>query len=271
MSKNPFGGFPRLDKCNLQGPSTIGGEVVDVVSDTPGEITMILETFKDAINNYLFYLIGEQNGTTVEEFFWAAEFLLRVRSDKPETWEGARYMRTVYKDEATGKRITRAVALTDEQLMMSCADRMYDLTRLPELYGPFEDFVAALREQRRLRLSTNWQQVQELVDLTNNRSIVRNILHGETIPLKLLEDDMETVLTEGNQYDLSELIRYQPRSRRIRYRAHAPAPCEHNKTKCARNNERPVPPARGDLLACLENTSPESADSPGHRSARLSA
>ena len=55
----------------------------------------------------------------------------------------------------------------------------------------FEDFVAALRAERRKRLQKSLEQVDEFIALMNNPSLSRNILHGETIPLKLLSQSPE--------------------------------------------------------------------------------
>ena len=52
--------------------------------------------------------------------------------------------------------------------------------------------VAALRAERRKRLQKSLEQVDEFIALMNNPSLSRNILHGETIPLKLLAGRRKT-------------------------------------------------------------------------------
>ena len=272
MSKNPVGGYDRLDKCNLQGPSILGGLLIDVFSDVPGERTMICKMFLDDCNNYVNYALAAQNGTSLDQFFYASEFLLRVRASKPETWQGARLMRTTYFDEDLGKRVTRVQALTDEQLKMSCADYLWSLMEMPM---EFEDFVAALRAERRKRLQKSLEQVDEFIALMNNPSLSRNILHGETIPLKLLSQSPEDILTDPtiNPVDLCRLVRYHPRNRKRSpgspavhcVRARRIHACEKKPVV------RQTQPAKGDLFACLETNPPDSADSAGRCAGGLSA
>jgi hypothetical protein len=272
MSKNPFGGYDRLDKCNLQGPSILGGLLIDVFSDVPGERTMICKMFLDDCNNYVNYALAAQNGTSLDQFFYASEFLLRVRASKPETWQGARLMRPTYFDEYLGRRVTRAQALTDDQLRMGCADYLWGLMEMPM---EFEDFIAALRAERRKRIQKSQEQVDEFIALMNSSSLSRNILHKETIPLKLLSQSPEDILTDPtiNPVDLCHLISYQPRRRR----RSTGSPAGH----CVRGRRiricekkpavRQAQPTKGDLFACLETNSPESADSAGCCAVGLSA
>jgi hypothetical protein len=272
MSKNPFGGYDRLDKCNLQGPSILGELLIDVFSDVPGERTLICKSLLDAVNNYINYGLSAQNGTSLDEFFYAAEFILRIRASKPETWEGARLMRTTYFDEELGKRVTRVQALTDEQLRMACIDYMWSLIEMPM---EFEDFIAAIRAERRMRLQKSQEQVDEFIDLMYNRSLARKILHKETIPFKLLSQAQEDILTDPttNPIDLCHLVSYQPRKRK-RSTGSPAARCVRVRRMhhCEKNPAvRQAQPTKGDLFACLETNSPESADSAGCCAVGLSA
>ena len=58
MSHNAFGGHERLDKCYLRGPSLLGGLLVDVVSDVPGERILRVSSISDAVHNYLLFGLG---------------------------------------------------------------------------------------------------------------------------------------------------------------------------------------------------------------------
>lgn len=121
MCKNAFGGHHRLDKCNLQGPSLIGDVLVDVASNVPSERTLWVNVIEDACNHYKFFGLGN-NGAEDVEFWYAVEFLFRVRASKPETWQDAtRRIHESYKD-AAGKRRVHEHTLTDDELRAMCFD-----------------------------------------------------------------------------------------------------------------------------------------------------
>jgi len=88
MSANAFGGHDRLDKLDLSGPSEVGGKLLDVASNVQPERLLWLSTIQDALNNYLEFGLG-QNGTTEDEFWFAAEYLFNVRAADPESWKDA--------------------------------------------------------------------------------------------------------------------------------------------------------------------------------------
>ena len=221
MCRNPFGGRERLDKCNLQGPSILGDCLVDVFSDIPGERTLIVEMFKDTVLNYLYFGLG-RNGTSAAEFFYSSEFLLRVRASDPETWRGARLMRSTYVDELTGKRVTRTVALADDTLKAMCSDYLWNLLAMPM---PFDLFISELRKARCQILTENKQQILDFIDDLNRPSLARNILVGEQIPMKFFSQDIDQVLMEPkNPEDVAELVCYQPAKHRSRQPACAVKP-----------------------------------------------
>ena len=278
MAKNPFGGHERMDKCNLQGPSMLGGQLVDVFSGVPGERTMLAESLKDACSNYLFFGLG-QNGTSADEFWFSVEYLFRCRASRPETWQCARYMRDTFFDEAQGKRVTRVLTLTDEQLKLACIDAQWDLLEMP---FPVERFVSALRAERKRLIGENRKQIETFIALLNNRSISRSLLRGETIPMKFFSQDLDEVLTEPkNPDDVSELIRYQPRryrqqcARLARWQRQGPAPGTRfqfrpDRLAEAERAQTRMQPLEGDHLA-FETDSTEFADAVGSSSPGLSA
>jgi hypothetical protein len=258
MCKNPYGGYTRLDKVNLQGPSSIAGVVFDVLSNVPGADLMICESFKQAAHEYLGWGFGD-NRISKEEFFYASEFFLRVRANDPSTWSGARYMRNTYFDETLGRRVTRNIWLSDKELQDMCADRMWEISNFHKVMD-FERFIKMLRAERRARLERNAEQVRNYIELLNYRSLLQNIEPGETIPLKLTREDFITVLTEPTMNDFVELIRYEPRQH-----THV-LKCRHRRRPRPKAKRSPCPmeiqPQKGNLFACLEANTPESDDSP---------
>ena len=242
----------------------LGGELVDVLSGIPGERTVIAETFKDAASNYLFFGLG-RNGTSAQEFFYACEWLLRIRASQPETWSGARLMRDTFYDETLKKRVTRTLTLTDDQLALMCADRQWDLLDAPM---EFDDFIKELRALRCRIIDENRQQIADFIRLLNSRTVSRNVLRYETIPITLVRQDMDIILSDApDPDDLSRLIHYQPLRKCI-----LQVRCRHAKVKPIDAGQNLAPkPVKGDLLACLETNPPKSADSPGRCSAGLPA
>lgn len=261
MSRNPFGGRDRLDKCNLQGPSLLAGMIVDVVSGTPGERTMITEIFRDAIFNYLFFGLGK-NGTSADEFFAAAEFLLRIRASDSSTWKGARYLRETFKDD-TGKRVKRTLVFTDEELRSMCADHLWHIGEWPY---DFPTFIKQLRETRRQILEENFAQARAYTEFLRSRTD-RRIESGENYSPAFLSRDFVDVLVDPsvNPDDLTELIGHQPRQRSRRHLN--PNACRAHQ---CRNQRTAEVAATGDLFA-VEVDTPELAVSTGCSSSQLSA
>src|ERR1017187_6153269 len=116
-STNPFGGLQRLDQLELEGPSVIGDKIIDIISNISPVRTLLVESFKDALNNYLFYGLGN-NGTCATEFWSAIEFLYNVRSYWPETWNKDREIIDTYYEE--GKLVEKKIILSDKQLKLMC-------------------------------------------------------------------------------------------------------------------------------------------------------
>lgn len=149
MSANAFGGHARLDKCNLQGPSLLGGVLLDVVSDTPGEVTLWCSVIKDAVDKYLFFGL-RRNGPKREEFWSACEFLFNVRASKPETWQDAREQ-----------------GISDELLKFMCLD---SISSYINLGMPLDVFINKLQAERKALLQKNWQQVAAHLNLYQDYS-----------------------------------------------------------------------------------------------------
>jgi hypothetical protein len=75
MCSNPTGGNDRLDRIDFM--SYASG------SDDPYKL-LAIAVIVDATSSYLYFGLGK-NGTTLDEFWFAAEFFFRTRSDRPET------------------------------------------------------------------------------------------------------------------------------------------------------------------------------------------
>ena len=104
MSANALGGHDRLDKLDLSGPSQVGGKLLDVASNFQPERLLWLSTIQDALNYYLEFGLG-RNGTTIDEFWFVAEYLLNVGAliPKPEKmYRGHTPRRTTTIRSATG-------------------------------------------------------------------------------------------------------------------------------------------------------------------------
>ena len=164
MSANAFGGHHRIDKCNLQGPSLLGGVEYDVVSNTPGERTLWVNVIADSVNSYLIFGLG-RNGSVASEFFYACEFLFNVRAFKPETWLPARIMRDTYVDEQSGRCVTRVQEIPDALLKATCLDSLWDSLRFAM---PLDTFTNRLQAERRQILWRNWSQVSRYLNLNQS-------------------------------------------------------------------------------------------------------
>jgi hypothetical protein len=162
MSAHAFGGHDRLDKLDLSGPSQVGGKLLDVASNIQPERLLWLSTIQDAVNNYLEYGLGK-NGTTVDEFWFAVEYLLNVRAADPETWKDApRTFAETYYDDHEGRRVTRTVQLTEDNVRGMCLDTAWDHLNFPLALG---EFCARLMKERRRLLAHNWAQVARFLAL----------------------------------------------------------------------------------------------------------
>jgi hypothetical protein len=162
MSANAFGGHGRLDKLDLSGRSLVRGEILDVASNVQPERLLWLSTIQDALNNYLEFGLG-RNGTTVGEFWFAAEYLLNVRAADPETWKDApRTYAETYYDDQEGRRVTRTVQLTEDNIRVMCLDTAWDHVNFPLA---LDEFCDRLMKERRRRLAGNWAQVARFLAL----------------------------------------------------------------------------------------------------------
>jgi hypothetical protein len=162
MSANAFGGHVRIDKLDLFGPSLVGGELLDVASNIRPERLLWVSTIRDAVRSYLIFGLG-RNGTSAEEFWFAAEYLLNVRAAKPETWKDApRTFAETYYDDQKRRRVTRTVQLTEDNIRAMCLDTAWDHLNFPLALG---EFCARLMKERRRLLASNWAQVARFLAL----------------------------------------------------------------------------------------------------------
>ena len=178
MSANAFGGHTRLDKCNLQGSSKFDEVDYGVVSDTPGERTLWVYLIKDAVNDYLFFGLSH-NGPTPEEFWSSCEFLFNIRASKRETWQDAKIMRETYFDKELGKRVTRVLEFSDEELKGMCLDSIWDHLSFDM---PLDVFVDGLKAERKFILQKNWGQVAARLKLHQGYSECETALVAPEMP-----------------------------------------------------------------------------------------
>jgi len=208
MSKNPFGGFSRLDKLEPQrflGPHD------------PPEKAVLLACILDALHTYFYFGLGDEapdgsprgNGTTAFNFYADFLYLFVIRASKPRTWEHARVMKDVSKDE-TGKRRTTYKTLSDTQLRTMCLDQQYTLLNMP--WGPLEWFLQLIRERRQEVLAENEAQIQNYLRLMREHS-TKYYLAGHMLPLSTgaSEIDMRILLDPWSAQEVAELVDYVPR------------------------------------------------------------
>jgi hypothetical protein len=165
MSLCPFGSEQCLTKLDLQGSSIVGDKELGVISNIPPIRTMLVESFKDVLNNYLFYGLGN-NGTCIEEFWSSVEFLFNVRSYLPETWKNSRVLSDNYFNTDKVK-IQRRIVLTDKELRLMCADQMWELLEFPL---SFSSFIIKIKAQREKIIVNNWEQVIKYLKYLYNKT-----------------------------------------------------------------------------------------------------
>jgi len=170
MTPGAFGGHGRLDKCVLTGPSMVGEHLYDVVSNAEGERTLWVQVILDAANNYLFFGLG-RNGTTAEEFWYACEFLFRVRAAKPETWQSTpQVVSETYLDEQSGRRVTRSTEYSENDIKAMCLDTIWNHLDFPM---SLEIFCARLKTERHSIIRANNRQIWDYLALPSKRPTSR--------------------------------------------------------------------------------------------------
>ena len=147
ISKNYFGGRKRLDKINLMSFKS---------SADCGEKIIFQHTILDAANNYLFFGLAENNGTSATEFWFAYEYFYRIRSYDPDTWKDSRIMKTTAMNYNTKRRETNTVELTDIQMKAMCFDMHFNISNIRL---SMDTFLRWLKLERTNIVETNWDQI----------------------------------------------------------------------------------------------------------------
>lgn len=285
MSKNPFGGCGHKEAkagqvctvCGKYKPQRL--DRLDIVSwvaseecinggEVPGEQLLWLVEIQTIVNDWLFFGLAEKNGCTVEKFWEANEYLWRVRSTSPETWQNARILRVTYFDESIGKRRTEHIQLSNEQLKAMCFDTHYDMAGLSNSM-PMEVFLENLRKRRALLLKENKEQVTKFVALKQEQGMRRAVALGRQMPFKFI-DPIEVLANPGDGQLLAELVFYEPRLRKPVSQLEKPDKPNTMTSLKIRLRARKRPPrgfGAGSLFAqgepCAENVAPLTADHSG--------
>jgi hypothetical protein len=200
MAANPFGGRVRLDLIDL---------VEFRVPNQPAEMVLFLECIKDSVFNYLFFALG-RNGTSLDEFWWAMEYLFRVRSFDPTTWQGAKSARVTTVDKRSGKRSVRFECLNDETVRMMCFDIHYELSGLARLMS-MDRFLAGLKFTRRQIVRENRSQIDKYIDEFRERQL-ENIARGWRIPITFADAKREELMVQAEDgAELADLFFYESR------------------------------------------------------------
>lgn len=165
MCRNPFGNFERLDRIDLFDYAA--------GSDVPFKL-LFLKVIQQAAQDYLFFGLGK-NWITLEDFADAHRYFFIVRSERPETWEHARYFREVFENEQTKKRTLRVLKLTDAELKLATFDVHYSLAGLDKVM-PREQFTKLLEDQRLTILASTWDQVKEHLGVIDEYAALKSLV-----------------------------------------------------------------------------------------------
>ena len=207
MGKNPFGGATRLDRIDFR----------EFASGTDSPVKLLyLTVISDAASHFLFFGLAK-NGTVPDDFWYASEYFFTCKSDCPETWEHARFMRHAYVDDKTGKRVSTVLMLTDDELKQGCFDKHYELAEL-DREMPIEQFREWLRIRREELLNENREQVNAYIDLLQQTAL-KEVFGGQQVPFKLTAADRFQVLARPESPEqIAELVYYAPRYMRTQCR-----------------------------------------------------
>lgn len=182
MSRNPFGGRRSLARLDLLDSLTL--------NNSCGEKLLYLSIIQDAAQHYLFFGLGK-NGTTPEGFVEACNYFFKVRATDTKTWHPNRYR--VQNLKKNGKKKTKIVTLTENQLKLCCFDIHFVNSGL-EKYISIERFIRWLKCERQKILSDNLDQVQAFIDKTMEKE-ARGVKIGSQLPLKVTTTNIVEILT----------------------------------------------------------------------------
>ena len=270
MCKNPFGGYTRPDKLDPW---------LFLPSNAQPEQAIFVATIKDAMLNYLYFGLGGEtpdggargNGTTAANFYFDFRYFFEVRSTDRATWESARTVWRVAKNEVTGKRERQKVVLSDAHLQFCCFDFQYSQLGYAL---QMDEFLALLREHRKAVLDENVQQILEYTQLLRTISIKRYAA-GHALPLFVdaSANDLRILLEPRTPKEVADLVGYMPKCYKTRKAREPYLPTVQAEVIAAGEAvslryKRP----EGPLHDCVtEAPVPGVVDDLGNRSARLSA
>jgi hypothetical protein len=205
MSKNAFGGKLRLDRLDL---------MESLSTNLSGVSVLYLSTIKDAVHNYLFFALG-RNGTSADEFSAACLYFFRIRSFLPDTWEGSK-MRRITEVDSEGKRVSKQVEFTDEQLKLMCFDVHYDYSGLGSAMA-IDRFLKLLKEERKEILQQNEEQVRAYVEEIRAKELDQ-IGTGQQVPLRIgFKDDIEILTEPSEPVELARMLYYPSKLKRDKH------------------------------------------------------
>jgi hypothetical protein len=147
FSPNAFGGFNRLDNVDLR-------PLRSAIASP--ESVLYLHVIMDAAHNYLFYGLCNNNGTTLEEFFYSYEYFFKVKSGDLERYSECKNVTKEYYED--GHHIVDNVELTLKEYDLMCFDMHIKLSGMK---CSAEQFTTKLKNTRKAILKQNWQQVNK--------------------------------------------------------------------------------------------------------------
>jgi hypothetical protein len=207
MCRNPFGlrknkngeleSNPRFDKMDIF-KDILDREAGGVHNEDENDFAVMAEKLKWDIHNYLYWGLG-RNGCTDTKWQEAHDYFFVIRSDKPETW-GPRTERQIQLID--GKRVSRVVELTDEDMQQRCFDKQYQMMRLDRVL-PMSKFLAILREWREDILTTNREQVETYLRSLRKKE-ARRVPPGAQLKFRFTVADFVKALTTPE--DINQLV-----------------------------------------------------------------
>lgn len=221
MCRNPFAGFARPDKLDplrFVGPSD------------PPEKAVLIAAFLDAFKGFVYFGLGDMapdgtprgNGLSAEQFYFDYRYLFVVRSYLPETWAAARVMKDTSIDEASGKRRTRYIELSDSVLKLMCFDRQFELCNFS---FSMERFLKMVRDHRMAVLARAGAQIQDYMRLLREFSVLK-YAPGHALPLFTAASDVDLriLLEPQSPEEVEDLVGYLPKCFKARHAREHRAP-----------------------------------------------
>jgi len=154
-------------------------------------------------NSVFFNKFLGRNGTSAKEFWFACEFLFVTRASKRQTWQDAHLQRQSYVDEMLGRRVTRTIELSNDQLRSMCLDSIWGLV---DFRMPLELFCTRLKAERRKIIRANKRQIWHYLALPSNRPTAATFATG----IGAFPVDYESLLVcPATPEEMMELARYR--------------------------------------------------------------